>query len=81
MQEIINQVLDHLRGLWRFRWPAMIAAWIVCIAGWMGVMAKPDMYEATARVFVDTRTALSPIIKDIAISQDVIGANEDGTEG
>jgi polysaccharide chain length determinant protein (PEP-CTERM system associated) len=71
MQEIINQVLDQLRGLWRFRWPAMIAAWIVCVAGWLGVMAMPDMYEATARVFVDTRTALSPVIKDIAISQDV----------
>lgn len=71
MQAILDQVLDILRGVWRFRWPAMIAAWAVCLVGWLAVLAMPDMYEAKARVFVDTRTALTPVIQGIAIGQDV----------
>lgn len=71
MQAILDQVLDILRGVWRFRWPAMIAAWAVCLVGWLGVLAMPDMYQANARVFVDTRTALTPVIQGIAIGQDV----------
>lgn len=71
MQSLLDQILDQLRALWRFRWPALLGAWAVCILGWIAVFAMPDVYEAGARVFVDTRTALSPIIKDIAIGQDV----------
>src|SRR5258705_9905324 len=71
MQAILEQILEQLRGLWRFRWPALLAAWAVCLLGWVAVFAMPDEYEASARVFVDTRTALTPIIKDIAIGQDV----------
>lgn len=71
MQAIVEQLLEQLRGIWRFRWQAMLAAWLVCIAGWLAVFAMPDQFEANARVFVDTRTALTPIIKDIAIGQDV----------
>jgi len=71
MQQTLELIHDHLHGIWRFRWVAMIAAWIACLAGWMVVMAMPDMYEAQARVFVDTRTALTPVLKDISISQDV----------
>jgi len=33
MQEIIQQIRTELRGMWRYRWVAMIAAWAVCIGG------------------------------------------------
>jgi len=62
MHDLLNQAIDQLRSLWQFRWPALIAAWIVCVAGWLGVMAMPDMYEATARVFVDTQSILKPLL-------------------
>lgn len=71
MQQVLHLIHDYLIGLWRFRLPAMLAAWGICLVGWIAVMAMPDMYEASARIFVDTRTALTPVIKDIAISQDV----------
>jgi polysaccharide chain length determinant protein (PEP-CTERM system associated) len=71
MQALIDQVLDLLRGGWRFRWQAMLAAWGVCLAGWLVVLSMPDMYESNARVFVDTRTPLTPVIQGIAIGQDV----------
>jgi polysaccharide chain length determinant protein (PEP-CTERM system associated) len=71
MQEVVAQLLDEVRGAARFRWVAFAAAWAVCLAGWTAVMVIPAKYEARARVFVDTRTALSPVIQGLAIQQDV----------
>jgi polysaccharide chain length determinant protein (PEP-CTERM system associated) len=71
MQVVVGKMLDEVHGLWRFRWWAMVAAWAVCIVGWLAVMSLPDTYEASARVFVDARTALTPVIQGLAISQDV----------
>lgn len=71
MSDLIEQIVDQLRGAWRFRWVAMIVAWCICALGWLFVYAMPDMYEATAKVFVDTRTALVPALKGITYQQDV----------
>ena len=71
MQEILNQVLDILRGLWRFRWTALAVAWGICVLGWLVVLSLPNKYEAKARVFIDPRTALKPVLEGIAIEQDV----------
>jgi polysaccharide chain length determinant protein (PEP-CTERM system associated) len=49
----------------------MIAAWAICVLGWAVVMMLPNVYESGARVFADTRTALSPVIQGLAIQQDV----------
>ena len=49
----------------------MGVAWAVCVVGWVAVTLQPDIYESQARVYVDTRTALSPVIQGLAISQDV----------
>ncbi len=71
MSPMLDQVLDEVRGAWRFRWIAMAAAWAVCVLGWMVVLSLPDMYEASARVFVDTKTALRPLLHGLAIESDV----------
>lgn len=71
MHELLNRVIDELRGSWRFRLYALIAAWAVCLIGWAVVFVMPDMFEAKARMFVDTRTALGPVLKDLTIQQDV----------
>lgn len=71
MKESLTALLDHLRGAARFRWWALLAATAVCIAGWAAVMVWPNSYEANTRVFVDTRTALSPVIQGLAIQQDM----------
>ena len=68
---IVDQVMEQVQGAWRFRWLAIAAAWVVCIVGWLFVFTLPDMYEANAKVFVDTRTALRPLLKDLVIDQDV----------
>lgn len=71
MQALLHKVLEELKGAWRFRRYALAAAWAVCVLGWLGVMAMPDVYEANARIFVDTRTALTPVIQGLAIGQEV----------
>lgn len=71
MNGIVEQILDDLRGAWRFRWIAMSAAWITCVAGWLVVLSMSDVYEASARVFVDTRTALKPLLEGLAVESDV----------
>ncbi len=71
MQEQLHVMVDEIQGALRYRWPAILTAWAVCLAGWTLVMLMPNVYESTARVFADTRTALSPVIKGLAIEQDV----------
>ena len=71
MSQVVDQVIDELRGAWRFRWLAMAAAWLVCIGGWVFVFAMPDMYEASAKVYVDTRTVLKPLLEKLTVQADV----------
>jgi polysaccharide chain length determinant protein (PEP-CTERM system associated) len=71
MKEMVSRLLDDIRGAWRFRRHALLAAWGVCLVCWLAVFALPDQYRASARVFVDTRTALDRYVKDLAIQQDV----------
>ena len=45
MQDIIAQVLVLLRGAWRYRWLAVIVAWVVALGGWIVVQFIPDQYR------------------------------------
>jgi polysaccharide chain length determinant protein (PEP-CTERM system associated) len=71
MQEMLEQILDQLQGAWRYRRYAIITAWAIAVLGWTALFLLPDVYQASSRVFVDTKTALKPVLKDIAIDQDV----------
>ena len=61
MQALIGQFLMQLRGALRYRWYAVIAAWVAALAGWGAVIVMPDVYEARARVYVDTESVLKPL--------------------
>jgi len=71
MNALVEEVFEEVRGAWRFRWWALAAAWIVGVVGWTIVMLLPDMYEGRSTVFVDTRTALRPVLQGLAVEQDV----------
>jgi polysaccharide chain length determinant protein (PEP-CTERM system associated) len=62
MEETINQVLFLLKGVWKYRWHAVVAAWILALAGWIRVYTLDDNYQASARVFVDTQSILKPLM-------------------
>jgi len=71
MEEIIRQVLSILRGMWKFRWPGLIVAWVVSLVGVVVVFKIPDEYEASARIYVDTQSILKPLMAGLTIQPNI----------
>ncbi|MHB8493961.1 MAG: XrtA system polysaccharide chain length determinant [Casimicrobiaceae bacterium] len=67
MQELYQQVLGFLRGMWHRRWIGLAVAWIVAIVAVAVVSRIPEKYEASARVYVDTESLLRPLLAGLAI--------------
>lgn len=72
MREQLLLLLAYVRGAWRYRWPAVFAAWIIAIIGWIAVAMIPNKYEARAKVFVDTESVLKPLLQGLAVNTDVM---------
>lgn len=73
MHELIGDLLNHAQGATRYKWTMAVTAWLVCLLGWVFVSQMPDRYEAEARVHVDTRSVLRPLLTGLAIQPDVSG--------
>ncbi|MEX0729842.1 MAG: XrtA system polysaccharide chain length determinant [Aquisalimonadaceae bacterium] len=71
MHDLFNFVLGELRGTWRFRWSALVVAWLVVIAGTFAILTMPDEYRVQARVQVDTESMLQPLLEGLAIAPDL----------
>ena len=71
MEELTTQLLVYLKGVWKYRWVAVSAAWIIAITGWVIVYKMPDDYQASARIYVDTQNVLKPLMAGMTISPDL----------
>ncbi|TVP84175.1 MAG: chain length-determining protein [Thioalkalivibrio sp.] len=71
MDEMLAQALGYLRGIWRYRWVALLVAWVVAVAGWVHVSQMPDQYQASAQVHVDTDSVLRPLMTGLAVEPNV----------
>lgn len=67
MDSLIAQLMAVFKRMWRYRWPGLIAAWLVGIAAAVVVFVVPDRYEASARVYVDTQSILKPLMSGMAV--------------
>lgn len=60
-------IRKQLTAAWRYRWPAVFLGWLVCAAGWVGVMKIPNTYEADARLYIDADAILTPLLRGISM--------------
>jgi polysaccharide chain length determinant protein (PEP-CTERM system associated) len=71
MEELLGQLTTIVRRMWKFRWPGLLAAWVVGIVGAVVVFKVPDQYEANARIFVDTQSILKPLMSGLTVQPNV----------
>jgi protein tyrosine kinase modulator len=76
MGHALDLIVQQIRGAWRFRRAALLIAWLVCLIGWLIVLAWPDTYSAGARVYIDTRTRLSQVTEGIAVESNIASQAE-----
>ena len=50
----------------------LIVTWMLAIPGWAAVYLVPDVYEASARVAVDTNSLLPDLTKGLTANESVI---------
>lgn len=71
MQELLNRVFSELRNAWRYRWRGLAVAWILAVTGWLFVYSLPNQYQVDARVHIDTKSAIHPLLRGLAVMPDV----------
>src|ERR1700761_1495237 len=64
-------IFQYARDIWRRRWYAVGVAWAICLVGWVVVSRMPDIYESSARVYMNSDEALTPLLRGIAVESDV----------
>ncbi|MDP5029783.1 MAG: Wzz/FepE/Etk N-terminal domain-containing protein [Paraglaciecola sp.] len=67
LQKSIDQLVDYIKGVWVKKRYVIISTWLICPLGFFYVASLPDVYSSEARVFVDTRSVLQPLLKGLAI--------------
>jgi polysaccharide chain length determinant protein (PEP-CTERM system associated) len=81
MHDALEFILELARSVSRFRWTAMLVAWIVCLIGWLVVLSLPDTYSAWARVHIDSSTPLKGIAPEPNLLAEVKTVNETLLDG
>jgi polysaccharide chain length determinant protein (PEP-CTERM system associated) len=71
MYETYRFILSELRSAWRYRWLAIGGAWLLCLTGWFLVIVSPNVYEASARVYVDASSELRRLLGTQIVEQSV----------
>lgn len=70
MQELLEQILDYLKGIWIKRRYIIISTWLLCPISWYFIAQMPDVYESEARVYVDTQSLLGPLLRGLTVETD-----------
>jgi len=71
MKSNIEILSDISFALSHYKWTALSIVWLTCAIAWLYVYSLPDVYEAHARVYLDTQSLLKPLLKGLAVDSDV----------
>ncbi|HTK78908.1 MAG TPA: XrtA system polysaccharide chain length determinant [Rhizomicrobium sp.] len=75
-QNLKKLVLEEAIVIWKQRWLALLAAWILCLAGWTGVMLVPQRFESNARAFIDVNGLLTPLLRGLIVNTTPAGSED-----
>lgn len=64
---LLAQAKRYAKASWQHRWKALLLAWVVCVAGWIGVQTLPDQYQSSARLYADADVVLGQLLRGIAV--------------
>ncbi|GHF99406.1 XrtA system polysaccharide chain length determinant [Thalassotalea marina] len=67
MQELIEQVIDYLKGIWLKRRYIIVSTWLICPLAWVFISQMNNVYESEARVYADTQSILRPLLKGMTV--------------
>ncbi|MFT7005510.1 MAG: polysaccharide chain length determinant protein (PEP-CTERM system associated) [Colwellia sp.] len=70
MQELLDDLIDYLKGIWIQRRYIIISTWLICPMGWYFVSSMPNVYQSQAKVYVDTQSLLRPLLRGLTIETD-----------
>ncbi len=70
MQEQLTEILIQVKGTLKHKWVAISVAWLLCLLGWGIVMFLPNTYTSEAKVHIDSKTMLEPLLEGISVKQD-----------
>jgi polysaccharide chain length determinant protein (PEP-CTERM system associated) len=68
---LLPQLKETLRGMWQGRWVGLGVAWVAALAAGAYLYSRPDRYEASARVYVDTASVLKPLLSGLTVLPNV----------
>jgi polysaccharide chain length determinant protein (PEP-CTERM system associated) len=71
MDQLLEQLFEHLRGIWLRRFWGLAVAWLIAVTGLAYALVTPSRYEASARVFVDTQSVLKPLMQGLAVQPNI----------
>ena len=70
LQKTLELFLNYAKGIWNKKRYIMISTWLICPVGFFYVMSLPDVYQSSAKVYVDTPSVLQPLLRGLAIQND-----------
>jgi polysaccharide chain length determinant protein (PEP-CTERM system associated) len=71
VSELLLDLKSLARVAWRRRWIGITVAWVVGLIAAVAVARLPDRYDANARVYVDAKTVLRPLMRDLTVDLDM----------
>ncbi|MCF2947763.1 chain-length determining protein [Paraglaciecola aquimarina] len=70
LQKTFELILSYIKGVWVKKRYIMVSTWLICPIGFIYVASLPDVYQSSAKVYVDTRSVLQPLLRGLAIQTD-----------
>ena len=61
MESVRIFLRQQIAAVWRHRWLALAASWLICGIGWAAVSLMPNQFESSARVYVNVDAVLTPL--------------------